>query len=331
MAAAREFLMLVKESALNTPMSAPVAGTDLIYVRLTDGNAFGAQTKPVYERIPYGGGVAIMTDYVTDHYMVQANLKTNLYPTQAKFLMDWATTRINTAQTTPWVTTEPPGDLASVSAYYAVQRSDGTFLRKRYGGCKVSSCTINISRDGTVAKLNLGITACRSFGNAYPGESATDPDATEFPAPSDSSYPTGPYTFVQTAGHVVIRTSGAAVRSKYENLDISFANKLDGAWFETAGLQVLKFTGRDSKLDANLLFQATPDDRSVLESATPQVASVEFHNGTTGQNMTINYHAKNFITDLPYDLALDKIYRIKMTLENAYDLSAGSDLDVTFA
>ena len=37
---AREFVWIVKESALGTLMTSPTAGTDSIYIRLVDGNSF---------------------------------------------------------------------------------------------------------------------------------------------------------------------------------------------------------------------------------------------------------------------------------------------------
>ena len=59
---AREFLWIVKESALGTVMTSPVAGTDSIYIRLIDGNSFGMLAEPVIEEIPYGGGFAVTAE-----------------------------------------------------------------------------------------------------------------------------------------------------------------------------------------------------------------------------------------------------------------------------
>jgi hypothetical protein len=329
MASSREFLMLVKESSLGTPMTSPVAGTDLIYIRLTDGNAFGMAAAPIHVEIPYGGGLAITADVVSDHYECKGQLKTKLYPAQAALLMAWITGRVNAGQTLPWVTTEPPGDLASVSLYHGIQRSDGTYLRKRFSGCKATGATIEVSRQATVASLSVDIQGCQQFGSAFDG--TTDPTATEFPAPVDSSFPTGPYNFKQTAGFLICRGTGTAVRSKYEDLTIKVQNSVDGRWFETSFLQLNQFTGRSTTLDATLLFQATPDDRSALEAITAQTVSVGFHNGVTGQNMTITMNGRNVIKALPYDLPLDKAFTQKLSLMNVYDLAAAEDFDVAFA
>ena len=96
---AREFLWIVKESALGTLMTSPVAGTDSMYIRLVDGNSFSMYTKPVIEEIPYGGGFAVASEAISDHYECKGQLKTKLYPGQAQLLLDWASTRINSGQT----------------------------------------------------------------------------------------------------------------------------------------------------------------------------------------------------------------------------------------
>src|SRR3954468_12180303 len=182
--AAREFLWVVKESALGTVMTSPTAGTDSIYIRLIDGNSFGMVAEPVQEEIPYGGGFAVTAEIVSDHYACKGQLKTKLYPAQAAIMMAWCLTRITSGQTLPWVTTEPAGDLASCSVYHAVRRSDGTYRRKRFAGCKVAGARIEVSRQSTTAMLTLDLQASRSYGNGMDGSS--DPDATEFPAPAET-------------------------------------------------------------------------------------------------------------------------------------------------
>src|SRR4051812_30957148 len=104
---AREFCWIVRESAFGTVMSSPVAGTDSIYVRLTDGNSLSVYPKNINETIMYGGGVATAGETVSDHSSSDGTLRTKLFPTQAKFLMTWASQLINSGQTLPWVTTEP--------------------------------------------------------------------------------------------------------------------------------------------------------------------------------------------------------------------------------
>jgi hypothetical protein len=316
---AREFLYIVRESALNTPKASPVLGTDALYLRLPDGNAFKMYAKPVFEKIPYGGGFAVTAEMITDHYAVEGSLTTKFYPTDAQLLLDWATTRINTAQTSPWTTTELPGDLASCTIYHAVRRSDGSYNRKQFSGVKVKGCTIEVSRDATIATISLDLIGSKQTDL---GSDSADPSAMTFAAPAETNYPTAPYTFAMTAGQVSI---GGTTRTQYSDLSIKINNAIDSQWFETAYRQVLQFLGRDSTLDATLFYKPMPDDRSAFEAGTAQALSVGFSSGVTGQNLTINFNGQNTITDLPFDLPLDKLYTLKMSLQNRFDASAPGD------
>ena len=118
---ASEFLYIVQESALNTPVASPASGLlpapPLLHPPI-DGNSFGMVANPVIEEIPYGGGFAVTAEAISDHYECKGQLKSKLYPSQAAFLLGWATTRID-GSGDPWATTEPVGDLASCSIYHA--------------------------------------------------------------------------------------------------------------------------------------------------------------------------------------------------------------------
>lgn len=323
MAVARQFVWLVKESSLGTVMATPAPGVDSIFLRLTED--FTVQPTMLVAQIPYGGGVAIAADQVCDHYQVGGQLRTKLYPQQAKVLLGWAGVRVDQAATppAPWVTTEPSGDLASMSIYHAVMRSDGTFLRKRYAGAKVASWTLEASRqaaDGVA--LTMDLIASRSYGNQQDG--TADPDAVEFPAPTDADYPTGPYTFSESAGHVTV----GSVRTQYESLRLNSQNVLDRRWFETPYLTSLPWMGRTTTLDLGLLFKALPNDRNTYESQTPQAATVEFVQGAN--TIVVNMQGANRISNLVYQTPNNEQYRQTVTLMSLYDLAAGSDLNLSF-
>jgi|SRR5579871_1134671 len=322
---AREFLYIVQESALGTPVMSPTIGTNSIFVRLIDGNSFTMYAKPIQERIPYGGGLAIASEVISDHYECKGQLKTKLYPAQAQFLLNWGLLRINSGQTSPWTTTELAGDLASCTVYHAIRKSDGTYYRKTYSGCKVSSLRVEVSTDSTTAMVTLGLTACTQTGY---GTDTGDPSTTPFPVPTEVEMPLTPYTFHQTSGQLSI---GGATRTQYRDLAIAVNNALDGQWFESQGLSILNWYGRESTLETTLYFKGTPDDRSPFELSTPQAASVTFQNNVTGQNLTVQLNAQNVVTDLPFDLPLDKAYTQKMTLLNTFDQTAAADISFSFA
>jgi hypothetical protein len=322
---AREYLLIVQESALNTPMTSPVLGTNMIYIRLADGNAFKMRAKPVIQKVMYGGGYAVAAEAISDHYALEGTLDTLLYPTQANLLLSWATSRINSAQTSPWTTTEIPGDLASCTIYHAIRQSTGAYNLKQYSGVKVSSVKIDVSRDATIAKLSLGLMGSQQTGF---GTQTGDPTSTPFPAPAETNYPTGPYTFAMTSGYLSI---GGTTRSGYQNISIDIKNALDGEWFEAAYRQIIQFLGRESSLQTKLFYKPSPDDASAFEALTAQALEVTFENGVTGQNLTINFNGQNTISDLPWDLPLDKVYTVDMTLDNRFDPAAGTPGDFAFS
>jgi hypothetical protein len=324
---AKEFLWIVQESALNTPVALPVTwpttSANAFYIRLSDGNSFSMIAKPIHQKIPYGGGYAVTSEVVSDHYTCEGTLKTQLYGSHAAMLLGWALTRND--GTNPWTTSEPVGDLASCSVYHAVRRSDGTYERKVYSGCKVTSCDISVSRSSTTAMLTLGLKACKSAGNQMDG--TTDPTSDAFPAPTEVEYPLGPYTFKMTSGGLTV----ASVRTGYEDLSIKVQNALDGRWFETSFLQVNQFCGRNSTFDATLYLKATPNDRTAFEAITAQSCALAFTNGVMGQNLTIQFNGQNRITDLPYDLPLNRAFMQKLSLVNLFDQTAGQDISISFA
>ncbi len=323
--AAREFLMIVVESAYGTPKTTPVLGTDSIYCRLDGGNAFTILGDPEWYEVMYGGGFAVPAVTGSDQVACVGQLTTKLYGSQAVFMSNWFGQRINAAQTSPWTTTEPPGDLASCSVYHAVQWSDGSIKRQRYPGAKVSHWKVDISRESKVATLSLGLVAQKYVGNSY--DSSADPTATEFPAPAESAYPTDPFRFIDLAGNVTIGTS----RTNISNLSIAGANVLDSRWFESRFLMLCRCLGRTITADTTLLYKPSPDDVAAYQSLTAQATSFELNNGT--HSITFNMNTQTHLKKLTRKLDLDKVYEVPLSLKAYWDPAAlagvGSDLQIT--
>ena len=214
----REFLLLVQESAYKTPVSSPVvwptASANAFYIRLDGANVFTMRPRPVMVAVPYGGGVAIDAFRVSDKIECKGRLVTKLYAGPlSQFLLQWGGQQINTGQTSPWTTTEPAGDLASVAIYHAITRSDGSIKRRVYLGCKVDGWDIDVSEEGTIATLSMDISGSTPQGNQF--DSSVDPTAVTFPAPTDTQMPvggvTGPYVFVHASGGLTIGSATDAV------------------------------------------------------------------------------------------------------------------------
>jgi len=327
--ASRQFVMLCKESSYGTPMASPVKGTDLFYARLHDGDSYTGMMVPRPLDIQYGGGLATPAVRVNDQFELPFQFKTYLYPGAfSAFLLNWCMVNINTGRTTPWVTTDatyvmPPGDLASVSIYQAIMRNDGTYDRRMHNGCKVHSWTITCSRQEPRALLTIN-----GFGirDDYSAAGHSYPDATEFPAPLETDYPTAPYLFSGTAGNLVVDSSTNA-RSLYDNVSLTVNNIVDRQFFEAQYQYLAKFCGRNSTLNATVYIKPTPDDLAWLQTQQVLNASLKFSNGVNTLKVDMKGH--NYINAIQRATPNNAIYKYSMTIGNLYDASASADIALT--
>jgi len=328
---AREFCMLVEETSFGTPIAVPVVGTSAFYARLHESDAFTGQMNPVLLDIPYGGGVAIPALQESDQYMVPFAFRTYLYAgAYSAFLLNWCMTPINSGRTAPWTTTDatylmPVGDLASVSIYHAFQRNDGTYDRRRYGGAKVHSWNLSCSRQSPIAQLTINGQAIRDDLNA--AGAAAYPDATEFPAPTDAQYPTGPYLFSHTSGDLLVIDSGSTARTQYSSVTLASNNAMDPRWFESKYMILDKFCGRTSTLGAQFHLKPTPDDLAFFQAATALITKIKFDNGT--HTFTIDFKSTNYLKSVTRSLPLNQVYQRSISAQNFYDTTAGLDLVLT--
>ena len=148
----REFLFLVQESAYKTPVATPVVGrllANAFYIRLDGANVFTMRPRPVMVAVPYGGGVAIDAFRVSDKIECKGRLVTKLYAGPlSQFLLQWGGQQINTARP-PWTTTEPAGDLASVSS---ITRSRGPTARSSGASTWAARLTAGTSTSARTAR-----------------------------------------------------------------------------------------------------------------------------------------------------------------------------------
>jgi hypothetical protein len=320
---APEYLWLVEESAYGTPVVSPVVGTSQFLVPLLDSNSFSMVEDPVFQEIPYGGGLDVVADVVADHREVKGTLNTLGYPALFAFLMNAAVTRVNAAQTAPWVTTEPPLDLVSFYAYHLIRTRTGTWLTYGYPGCKVISLQGSVSRQDPKLKLSLQLQAQKELPNASDSSAAPTPPA----APTEAQYPRGPYLFSHTGGNI---TWNSGTLAQYSELSFSINNKTDPQWFEGNWLYSNGCKGREATADMSLLLKATPGLRANYQSLTAGGFSLEFNNGT--HTATVNFNGNNHINKLPFDLPLGKEFMQKAAWRNKWDPTAlsGAGADITF-
>jgi|GEM_PF-1149137 len=336
----REFLLLVQESAYKTPVTSPVywptASANAFYIRLDRANVFTMRPRPVMVAVPYGGGVAIDAFRVSDKIECKGRLVIKLYAGPlSQFLLQWAAQQINTGQTSPWTTTEPAGDLGSVSIYHAITRSDGSIKRRVYLGAKVDGFDIDVSEDSTIATLSMDLSASTPQGNQF--DSSTDPTSTTFPAPTDSpnQMPENPYVFVHASGGLTI----GSARTQFQSLKLSVKNQMARRFWANRFVNLMRFVGRATTLEAQNFYVPSPDDRTDYEgllgfqtSGTVPYSSTavtfELNNGT--HSVTFGLNNNSVFTTFEDQLPLNDLYTQTMTITNQWDPTAGSDLALTF-
>lgn len=321
----RQYLTISKEAAFNTIRTPTIPGDYtatppmMITIRLDGGNAFTMRPVPQMVTIPHGGGIAVNAFKVSDKTACAGRLSVILCEEQAKFLLDWASTRISGTGTVPWTTTITDGDLASCTIYHAIQFDATTnYLTRTYSGCKVAGWDLEVSEDSQIVRLNLDLVA--STANAI----GSPPTYVE---PDNAYLPVKPYLFTHLGGgtgHLTIST----VRTQYTSLRISSRNALALRYFAQSTLQLIRWVGRTTTIDVNLVFSAVTD-RTAFEALTQNLAcSLEFDGSTLDALLALN--AVNIINALADDLPNDNVYMQAMTLENMWDASATNDLAWTF-
>lgn len=335
----REFLMLVQESAFKTPVSSPVvyptASASAFYVRLDGANVFTMRPRPVMVAVPYGGGVAIDAFRVSDKLELKGRLTTKLYAgPHSAFLLQWAAQPI-TGGTSPWTTSEPNGDLASVSIYHGIARSDGTIKRRVYLGCKVDGWDLSVSEDSTIATLSLDISGSTPQGNQW--DSSVDPTSVTFPAPTDTQLPnvgtTGPYVFTHASGGLTIGTA----RTQFNTVKLSSRNVLARRFWANRFINLMRFVGRSTTLEMQNFYVPTPDDRTDYEGLlgfnagagyTGTTCTFELNNGT--HTVTFNLETNSIITTFEDQLPLNDLYTQATTISNQWDAANSNDMTMSF-
>lgn len=323
MAIVRQFAMIVLETVTyGTPKVSPVAGTDLFYVPISESNAFSGTMEPRLVETPWGGGWDVLGDVQAADFETKGSLSIFGYPALAAILAKAAITRVNSGQTAPWTTPEPPGDLASISFYHGFQLRSGTVKRRRLAGGKVAKFTGQCSTKEPRLKLKVDFLFQKEVGN--PVDSSSDPDATEFPLPGDSDFPRGPYLHQHSKGEFKLASTAIV---GYESLNLVVTNKLAPGVFEDRYPSLIECEGRETTLDANLLLRSSPDMRARLQGVTEGALVVKWNNGTN--TLTIDLKAKAHVAKADYDLPVGELFMQPVQFKSKYDSASGVDLSVS--
>jgi hypothetical protein len=322
---AREFLQITQESSYLTPIAVPVRGTSQIAIRLEDGNSFSMRPTPITQSVMYGGGYNVEADTISDKTQLKGTLKTTLCYSQANLLLGAALTKINSAQTSPWTTTEPANQLASVTIDHAIWADDtGAYKRTRYLGCKVDAGSLSSSEDGQKFVLSLDLNGSTYQGNTY--DSSTDPTSTVFPQPSDNEYPTDYVLFIHANGGFSIDSAAFA---EFLSLNCSWQYGHVLNFFANRFVQKQRSWGRKVKLDADVILRASPDFRAAFQTLAAKTLSLALTNGT--HTITLDWKTKARIEGLDDDLPLGTNYQRKLSLGSRYDTTNNVDFTFTYA
>lgn len=293
-----------------------------IYIRLSGDNGFQPMTDPEFWTVMDGSGLSVPALFGSETSSNTSTLTTELTYTQAAILLGWALQRINTAQTTPWVTTELPNDLASCTLDFAWSQFDTTVMKtKRYLGCKVGSLTLSGAKDSPKMMATMALVASTPQGNSF--DSSSDPTLI---APALSVYPTDVVVFQNLAHNVQIATVG---RSNFENFSLSVQNVLVPYWDESRYPNAIRLGGRAVSFSSRFRLKSTVSDRNTYEQHTQQSAVYQFINAAATHNVTFNFNGNGYISSYKEDLPLNREVYYDYTYSSYLDATAGSDLSIS--
>jgi hypothetical protein len=353
--AAREWLAIIQESAYNTPIvtgsqvTTPGSTQNVWYLRLDGSDAFTMRPVPTMVAVPYGGGYAIDAFRVSDKTECKGRLTTKLYQgTLSTFLLSWAGVRINSAQTAPWTTTEPPGDLASCAIVHSIQyttpsATTSTIVRG-YTGCKVEGYDFSISEESQIGTLNLDLSASTPLpaieGGSAPSWFPSAPTDGLLPGPQQTSAASPPYVFIHAGTgpggtSLVLGGGGSPItRVQFQSINISSRTVLMKRYWANQFAQIMRFCGRSTTLQAQHFYNLTPDDRVNYEALTTMTPATFQIYASSSEAITWNFNANSVLTTVTDQLALNDLYLQTFQLTNQYDGTASAgyaqDYSLTF-
>jgi hypothetical protein len=315
----KRFLIITEENVFATYSGTPVQ----TYPRLDQSDAFKVMTQLEFWTIMSGNGYAVQALQGSQTQALGATLSTPLCYSNASMLLSLCCQRINSAQTSPWPTTEAVGDLASATFDYAWTFTDNLSLNtRRFLGCKVASWSITASRDNPVARLSMTIVGSTPQGNTW--DSSSNPSLT---APADSVFPTDPVLFQHLKSQLTINN---VARSNFQSITISSTNKLKAYFDEAHFASLIRHNGRSFKLSGNSRLKHSPDDRATYEADTTlATTSIAFTNGT--HTITFAMNANSYFDSIGENFPLDEDIYYDWSIMNQLDTSATTDFTFTYA
>ena len=144
---------------------------------------------------------------------------------------------------------------------------------------------------------------------------------------------TGPYVFVHASGGLTI----GSARTQFQSLKLASKNVLARRFWANRFINLMRFVGRSTTLEAINFYAPSPDDRTSYEGLlgfntgagyTGSTCTFELNNGT--HSVTFNLETNSVITTFEDQLPLNDLYTQAMTITNQWDPANSADLTMTF-
>jgi hypothetical protein len=310
----KRYLTITQEAAFGTYAGAGAA----INIRLSSAGAFSPMEKPDFYTVMDGSGLGVQVLAGSQTCTLAGTLTTELTYSQAAFILGWACTRINTAQTLPWVTTELAGDLPSCTIDYGRSFFDtGVFHQHRYTGVKVASLGLSASKDSPKLMATIGLVGSTYQGNPF--DASSDPTNT---APALTTYPTDLVVFQQLKGNVKIAN---VARSNFDSFNLTLTNKVKPYWDESRFANAIRLGGRSLTISSRYRKKSTVDDWTPLFNVTPLIATTQWKFDNSTHSITFGMGAASYLSSLDEESPIDEEHYYTIALMNQLDQTAAAD------
>lgn len=291
---AQSWLRITKESTYGTFDSGALT-SNIAWVRLHSSNAFTMRAVPQVQVIRSADGGNRRRQLVASRKVVQGNLSTLFYPTQASFFLNAALTLTS-------------NDLAS----YTIDFWDSIQVH-RFLGCKVSQLHLAGTAQADAVPLSLSW-----VGQSKTTATLADPGVTVFPTEV-------PYVHFESKGLLSI---GGTV-TKYSALGITVKNMLDGTFDEDQWITSCPYVGRDIDLNVKLQYVSSTLRTAFEAQSALTVTAAWARSG--GLTSTIDLKTKDYVSSVQDDLPLDKASYQNVDVHCFYDSAATTDASFTVA
>lgn len=319
-----QWLRLIRESAYKTAVTPTTVNTDYVAVELLDDDPVSiepvANNEPLMSWLACGARDRTIGETET----IEGTIRTLLYPAQVPLLFGWWLGVIADQDVEdeefPWVTSEPPGQLASMAADYGYVDDDGTERKGRLLGGKVTGGTLTFSR-GT--RQGAGVLELNTRWSSLTSTGTSAPPAADYPSQS-----TAPYYLSATSGNLSIN---GEVAEGYDDLAIAAAYETSARYDESPTVRRIRHNARDFTMTLGGLLRFDPDWRALQRARTTFPASVtlEYPGGTGAQSVAIDFGNNAIIDEWSRALPIRNDRTQSITIASQFNRTTGAMLTYT--